>query len=145
VTTKWKIITAFIAVIAVFLLGFVPQFLAKRRVTAELEDVRARLSIAQEQMAIDEVRKLAGWTLLEASRQNYGTAREYSTQYFNKLRELADTSGSATLKNSVTELLKSRDSITSGLAQGTASVVSELQTLLSATYSLPEAGSTSSQ
>jgi len=139
VTTKWKIIVAFVAIITVFLLGFVPQFLGKRRVTAELEDVRAKLSIAQEQMAIDDVRKLAGWMLLEASRQNYGTAREYSTQYFNKLRELADTSEAAPLRSPASELLKSRDSITSGLAQGTSSVVSELQTLVMATYSLPDA------
>jgi hypothetical protein len=139
VTTKWKVIAAFGVLTAVFLAGFVPQFLEKRRVTAELQDVRTRLSTAQKQMAIDEVRNLAGLILLHASHQNYGTAREYSTQYFNKLRELADQSESATLKSSASELLQSRDSITSGLAQGTSSVVSELQVLLAATYSLPDA------
>jgi hypothetical protein len=139
VTTKWKVIAAFVVITAAFLAGFVPQFLEKRRVTAELQDVRTRLSTAQKQMAIDEVRNLAGLILLHASHHNYGTAREYSTQYFNKLRELADQSESATLKSSASELLQSRDSITSGLAQGTSSVVSELQVLLAATYSLPDA------
>jgi hypothetical protein len=35
VTTKWKIITAFVAIVAVLLLGFVPQFLEKRPLLGE--------------------------------------------------------------------------------------------------------------
>jgi hypothetical protein len=141
VRTKWTILAALILAITVFLLGFVPQFIEKRRLRTELEATRGRLSVAQQQMDIDEVRNLAGWILLETSRQNYGTAREHSTRYFNKLRELADKSESATLKTSVSELLQSRDSITSGLAQGSSSIIPELQTLLAATYNLPDAES----
>jgi hypothetical protein len=125
--------------VVVFLIGFLPPFLQKRRVQNDLEDVRARLALAQQQNAIDEIRTLAGRILLEASRQNYGTAREHSTVLFNKVRDLAEKSGNASLKASLLELLNSRDSVTSGLSQGNALVIPELQSLLGDTYDLPNA------
>ena len=106
---KWKIIVGAAVIVGIFLLGFVPQFLEKRRLQAQLDDTRLRLSTAERQIDIDEIRSLAGRMLLEASRQNYGTAGEFSTSYFNKVRELAEKSDDSSLKTSLLQLLNSRD------------------------------------
>jgi hypothetical protein len=128
-------------ILAVFLVGFVPQFLAKRRLQNELEDTRTQLSTAQLQIEIDRSRNLAGRMLLEASRQNYGTAGTHSTEFFNKLRQLANETRNPSLQTSLSELLEERDSVTSGLAQGNSSVIPELQSLLQRTYNIPDAES----
>jgi hypothetical protein len=139
VSAKSKSIAVGAAALAVFLVGFFPQFLEKRRLRTELAETQAWLSVAQRQTAIDELRRLAGRMLLEATRLNYGTAREHSTAYFNKLRELADKPDYASMNTSLRELLNSRDAITGGLAQANPSIISELQSLLERTYNLPDA------
>jgi hypothetical protein len=136
--TKSKVIAGLVVLLGVFLLGFVPQYTDKRRVQAELRTLQDRLSIAERKNEIDRIRQLAGQMLLEASRLNYGNSREYSTQYFDRLRKLAETSQDASLNASISDLLSSQDSIANDLAQGSASVVPKLQTLLERTNSLPD-------
>jgi hypothetical protein len=138
-TSQWKIIAGAGVILFVFLTGFVPQFMGRRRLNAELEDTRTRLSTAQLQIEIDELRSLAGRMLLEASHQNYGTAATHSTEYFNKVGELAGVTENVPLKTALSTLLARRDSINSGLAQGQPAIVPELQSLLQQTYDLPSA------
>lgn len=133
---KW--IAGLVVLLVVFLGGFVPQYLEKRRLQDELEETRTRLSAVQLQSEIDKARNLAGRMLLEASRQNYGTAGEHSTHLFNQLRDLADRTTDPALKSSVMGLMEARDAITSGLAQGSASIIPEIQTLLQRMYELPD-------
>ena len=138
---KWKIIAAVTLIVTVFLLGFVPQYLHKRNLGTELSETQFKLSSARQQIQIDEVRTLAARVLLQASRQNYGTARETATALFNKVRELAEESDNPSLKTSLLQILNLRDSITSGLTQATPSIIPELQSLLEGTFNLPDAGS----
>jgi hypothetical protein len=128
--------------LAVFLAGFVPQFVSRRQLQNELDDVRARLSTARLQIEVDHLRTLAGRMLLETWRQNYGVAAMHSTEYFNKVRELAGTAEARSLRPSLSALLDARDSITSGLAQGNPMIVAELQSLLQITYDLPNPDTT---
>ena len=136
---RWKVIASAAVVLAVFLAGFIPQFLDKRRLETELEDARTKLSTAQLQIEIDEIRSLAGRILLESSQQNYGTAATHSTEYFNKVRDLAGKTENASLKTALSALLDTRDSISSGLAQGKPTITAELQALLQRTYDVPDA------
>jgi hypothetical protein len=136
---KGKIITGLVVLLVVFLGGFIPQYLDKRRLQEELEQTRTQLSASQLQNDIDQARNLAGKMLLEASRQNYGTAAEHSTNLFNHLRELADKAQDASLKTSILSLMETRDSITSGLAQGSPSIIPEIQALMQRMYELPGA------
>ena len=142
VSTRWKIIGVSALILAVFLVGFVPQFVSKRRLQNELEDIRDMLSTARFQIDIDQLRTLAGRMLLETSRQNYGIAATHSTEYFNKARELAGRADDQSLKLALWALLDARDSITSGLAQGNSAIIPELQSLLQRTYDLPNADTT---
>ena len=138
-SAKFKIISSGVVMLAMFLVGFVPQFVDKRRLQTELEDARTRLSAAQVQIEIDGIRSLAGELLLRASQQNYGIAATRSTELFNKVGALARETNDESLKPSLSALLSARDSITSGLAQGNPSIVPELQALLERTYNIPDA------
>ncbi|HEX4998551.1 MAG TPA: hypothetical protein VFY29_10000 [Terriglobia bacterium] len=129
---KSKLAGGAIVVVAAFLAGFLPQYLESSRLRTELD-------VAQRQTAIDKTRVMAGRILLEASRQNYGSAQDASARYFNALRELAEKPENTEMKTSLLELLNARDSITSSLAQGDPAVVMELQTLMQRTYDLPDA------
>jgi hypothetical protein len=81
---------------------------------------------------------LAGRVLLEASRQNYGIAAGYSTDYFDRVRDLRDRTENPQIKTALADLVNQRDSITGGLALANASVISALQMLVEQTYNLPD-------
>ena len=119
-TTKQKTVAGFTIVVLVFLLGFVPQYLEKRQIQSEL-----RTSI--EKLKMSELRDLAAMMLLEALRQNYGLARDYSSQYFDKLRETSEQAENSTLKTQLQELLDSRDTVTAALSKADPASASQLQ------------------
>src|SRR5437667_7734081 len=119
-TTKQKTAAGFTIVVLVFLLGFVPQYLEKRQIQSEL-------AISTEQLKMSELRDLAAMMLLEALRQNYGLARDYSSQYFDKLRETSEQAENSTLKTQLQELLDSRDTVTAALSKADPASASQLQ------------------
>jgi hypothetical protein len=130
---------ALLIAIVAFLVGFVPQFLENRRLRSEIETNQAGVNQLRTQAEVEAIRNLAGKTLLQTLRQNYGNAAELSTQYFNKVQELMRKTENPALQSSLSELMKMRDSITSGLAQGNPTTLSELQALLQRSYELPDA------
>jgi len=137
VTATAKLIVGAILIVAIFLAGFVPQFMEKRRLQTELEDVRRDLNSAQLQIELDRTRNLAGRILLAASHQNYGIATTHAAEFFNRLQEMQGRTQNEPLKASLSTLLSTRDSITSGLAQGNPLIIPELQSLLERAYDLP--------
>jgi hypothetical protein len=138
-TNTSKVALVLLVAIAAFLFGYVPQFLENRRLQTEIEANQANITRLQTQTKVDEIRSLAGKALLQAMRQNYGTAAELSTQYFNNVQDLRAKTDNTALQSSLSELLKLRDPITSGLAQANPAIVSELQSLLQRSYELPGA------
>lgn len=108
-TRMQKIATALTVLALAFLLGFVPQYLQKRQAQREL-------AVSIEKLKLSELRDLAGLMLLESLRQNYGDARDYSSQYFDKLREISEGVNNPTLKMSLQKLLNDRDRVTAALS-----------------------------
>ena len=131
-TAKQKTVTGLVTLVLVFLLGFVPQYLEKRRIQGEL-------AISIEKLKMSELRDLAGMMLLEGLRQNYGIARDYSSQYFEKLRETSEQEENSTLKTSLQELLRSRDTVTASLSKADPASVSQLQTIFAKTQAATKA------
>ena len=125
-TAKHKVVTGLVIVVLSFLLGFVPQYLEKRQIQSEL-------AISTERLQMSELRDLAGMMLLEGLRQNYGTARDYSSQYFEKLRQASEQVENSTLKTSLQELLASRDAVTAALSTADPASASQLQTIFANT------------
>jgi len=134
-----KLILAVVAGIAVFLIGFIPQYRENYRLKTEYEKTQNRVVQLERQMKIENLRDLAGRILLQASQLNYGIASDLSARYFNAVAELAGDAADERLKSSLLELLKVRDAVTGALAQGSAGVMPDLQSLAQRTYDLPDA------
>ena len=131
-TAMRKTVTGLVILVMVFLLGFVPQYLQKRQIQAEL-------ATSAEKLKVSELRDLAGMMMLEALRQNYGVARDYSSQYFEKLRETSEQVENATLKASLQELLSSRDAVTASLSKADPTSASQLQAIFAKTQAATKA------
>ena len=131
-TTKQKTVTGLIILVLVFLLGFVPQYLEKRQMQREL-------NISIEKLKLSELRDLAGLMLLEGLRQNYGVARDYSSQYFDKLRETSEAVNNSTLKRSLQVLLNNRDTVMAALSKADPASASQLQAIFAETQAATKA------
>ena len=116
---KNKTIVAAIALIAVFLVGFVPQYTKANRLQNELRQSRQEAAGA-------ELRDLIGFAYVQASQKNYGLAGETSSRFFNRVREVANQTQDPNRRKALEELLAFRDSVTAELAKGDAAVMGDL-------------------
>jgi hypothetical protein len=121
-TSKTKALIGIFTVAVVFLLGYIPASSQSRRLQRDLMTTQNRIADLEHQAVLAEARRLASLMLLETLRRNYGVASEYSSEYFNKVAELG-----------LTDLLDSRDAVTTALAQADPSSLSTVQTLLERT------------
>jgi len=135
-TTKTKVLLILLLIVAVFLLGFVPQFLETRKARNDLTASNARTTELENQLKLAELRDLSGLMLLETLRRNYGSASEHASRYFDKVREIA-ASETPQGKSKVGELLSNRESVTTALAQvDNPASVSTIQMVFERTYEL---------
>lgn len=122
-----------VLVAAAFLAGFVPSYIGKNGVEAELREARRQNSMAQ-------LRDLAGLTYLQASQKNYGLAAGTSARFFQSTRQVADQTTDPAGKSALEGLLASRDKTTSELAKGDPAVLSDLEALFIKTRQATGAG-----
>jgi len=117
-----KIIIAAIAAVAVFLVGFVPQYMKANRLENELRQSRQANTGAQ-------LRDLIGLAYVQANEKNFGLAAETSSRFFGRVREVANQAEDATSRKALEDLLVPRDKVTAELAKGDAAVMGDLQDL----------------
>jgi hypothetical protein len=115
-----KLLIGLLVVIAVFLVGFLPQYLELRSVRAELVTVKQANSLA-------EIRDLAGYLMLETSQKNYGIASGYATRFFERARQVHDESTDPEIRQTLEDVLAARDQVTGALAQGDPAVLAAVQ------------------
>lgn len=108
--------------LAVFLIGFVPEYVRANRLSGRVEELSRDRSTC-------ELRDLAGRLFLETSMKNYGTALQYASRFFDRARVMAGAAESPQLRQALQEALSRRDAITAGLARGDASVYGPVQDL----------------
>jgi hypothetical protein len=117
-----KAILIAVAIVGVFLLGFIPQYMKANRLDSELRQ-------SQEAYAGADLRDLSALAYLQANQKNYGLAAETSGRFFNRVREVANTTQDASRRKALEDLLVPRDRITAALAKGDAGVIGDLQEL----------------
>lgn len=105
--------------IAVFALGYIPSCVSARGA----EERSTRL---QRNLRLLDLQGRLGMASYEANRNNYASAAQQSTEFFNGLRETIDNTGEATLKQSLEKLSARRDEITTNLAQADPAVKEKL-------------------
>ena len=128
---KNKVLVVAAALIAVFLLGFVPQAMKASRLDSELKQSRDALAGAG-------LRDLAGLAYVEANQKNFGLAAVTAGQYFNRVREVSNQVQDATRRKALEDLLAPRDRITASLAKGDTAVIGDLQDLFLKTRTATE-------
>src|SRR4051794_15364472 len=119
---KSKVIVAAVAVLAVFLLGFIPQYVKANRLENELRQSRQENAGAQ-------LRDLIGLAYFQASQKNFGLAAESSSRFFGRAREAEAQPQDATTRKVLEDLLASQGKVTAALAKGDTAVMADLQEL----------------
>ena len=119
---KNKIIVAAIALVAVFLVGFVPQYVKANRLENELRQSRQENAGAQ-------LRDLIGLAYVQANQKNFGLAAETTSRFFSRVREIANQTPDASSRKALEDLLTLRDRVTAELAKGDAAAMGDLQEL----------------
>jgi hypothetical protein len=117
-----------------FLVGFVPEYLKNRELRNSLESPQKTIDALRLEVQMGEVRDLAGLMLLELSRQNYGLARDYSAEYYNRIKDAVDAVQDEGTKRSLEELANTRDSLTTSLAAANPTSLTAAQPIVSKTF-----------
>lgn len=128
-TRKWIIIGG-VALIAVFLAGFIPQFRNASGLKDELGLRDQRIEQLQRQATFSRARDLASLLYLELTRKNYGVAEQHATAFFNHVRTMIGNSAFAPVKKSLDEILGQRDAIVASIARSDPAVESQVRDTL---------------
>jgi hypothetical protein len=105
--------------IAVFFLGYIPSCISAR--TAQ--ELSARM---EQKLRLAEMLSRLGMASYEANRNNYASATQMSTEFFNSLKQMTDTTKDEALKQKLQSLSVRRDEITTNLAQADPAVKEKL-------------------
>jgi hypothetical protein len=127
---KAKFFGGLLLVVVGFVVGMLAQYSTNRQLERDLLSTRQQLATYQGSSQLWQLRDSAALLALEAARSNYGTAGEYSTRFFDQVRDLASHTSDANLKSGLQEILNTRDKITAGIAKQDPAVVSEIETLV---------------
>jgi hypothetical protein len=107
------------ALVAVFLLGYVPSCRSAR----SAESQRAQ---SEHQLNLARLHGQIGMMSFEANRNNYSKAAAYSTDFFNHLKNTINDTSDAALKEKLQAIAARRDEITANLAQAEPAVKEKL-------------------
>jgi hypothetical protein len=123
---KNKIVWAAVALIAVFLVGFIPSYVKANRLENELRQSR-------QDEAGSELRDLIALAYVQTNQKNYGLALDTSGRFFNRVREVASQTPDASRRKALEDLMTLRDKVTAQLAKGDPAVTGDLLELFNKT------------
>ena len=133
--TLWLIL-----LIGGFVLGFVPEYFKNRDLRAELQNPQQTIDALKLQVQLSDLRDAASLMLLELSRQNYGLARDYSGQFYSKLKDAIDAVQDPALKKSLQDLATTRESFTAELATASVAALASSQPIILKTFEVTRSG-----
>jgi hypothetical protein len=133
-TRGTKLIAAVVVLAVVFLLGFLPQYGKARALRNEAGASQAQIVSLQGKLKLAELRDLMGLIYLETNQKNYGVARQHSTQFFTKARQLTAETSDPTLTAMLQEILQHRDHVTAGLSEGQPAIQTNIEEVLRKLY-----------
>jgi hypothetical protein len=119
---KNKIIVAAIALVTVFLVGFVPQYVKANRLENELRQ-------SWQENRGSQLRDLIGLAYVQANQKNFGLGAETTSRFFSRVREMANQTPDASSRKALEDLWALRDRATAELAKGDAAAMGDLQEL----------------
>lgn len=105
-----------------FLGGYIPQYQQANALRDDLRVAQEQIRALEWQIKLAEFRDLAGMVYLTTNQQNYGNARQHSTQFFDRASELSREASDPGLRNFLESTAQQRDAVTAGLARGEGSI-----------------------
>ena len=105
--------------IAVFALGYIPSCVSAGNAKEQNTRLERRLKLV-------DLHNRLGMTGYEANRNNYANAAQMSSDFFNGLKEMIDTTEDQPLKQKLQPISTRRDEITTNLAQADPGVKEKL-------------------
>lgn len=126
-----KIVVWVIVFVVGFLAGFFPQYFKSHQLQRKVFALNSDLDACRSAEQLSQLRATATLMYLEATQRNYGTSGDYAGRFFDQAQRLASSTQDEALRSLLREILGTRDQITADLAKGDASVVSEMQTVVS--------------
>ena len=116
-----------VVLIAVFLLGYLPATMNSQRAQVQRSDLEYKLRLA-------ELRSQLGMSSYEANRNNFANAAQFSSEFFDGLRNIVDATRDETLKQKLQAVLSRRDEITTNLAEANPVVKEKLSQMYADLY-----------
>src|SRR6266446_4022496 len=116
------------------LLGFIPEYFKNRDLQAQLQNPQKTIDALKLQLQMSELRDAASMMLLELSRQNFGFARDYSNQFYSKLKDVTDAVQDPGLKKSLEDLAATRENLTAQLATANTGALAISQPIVLKTF-----------
>jgi len=98
-----------------FLVGAAPLAYLYWQVNQKAETAESRVLDLEERLRLAELRTQLGTIIFEAQNQNFGRARDLSTEFFNDLSQAASTTQDAALRQQLEAILQRRDEFTADL------------------------------
>lgn len=105
---------------AVFLAGFLPQYIKSRGLDSEAQALKSKLELA-------ELRSSAGRLLLQVTQNNFGIASQEASRFFGEVRRIASETSDPSLKQTLEDIASRRDAVTAGLAKADPAVRQQVQ------------------
>ena len=116
-----KTLIVLVAVAVAFAAGYIPQYLSNQQLASQLgqseEEMQGRIVELEGRNRLLALHSQLGMLLLEVENQNYGTARERSTNWFDQLRDAAAGSTDASTNQALNAIMNQRDTLTSLLTE----------------------------
>ncbi len=120
------------------LLGLIPMYLENQQIKrtyradrssleAEAQHAQAELSEVQEKYRVAVLRDQLGSLILELEKDNFGSARLQSTNFFNRVRDTLPEMENADVRQTLRKLLSQRDEVTAALVSNDDRVASQLR------------------
>ncbi len=128
---RHKLVLWFVLLIAGFLAGLILQYTRVQRAQQGLSASTKQLGDCQSGEQLSQLRDTATMMYLEAVQKNYGSAGEYSREFFDQAQRIVSSTEDPALRNLLRNTLATRDQITADLAKGDTAALSEIQPALS--------------
>lgn len=98
-------------VVIAFLLGFVPELLAKRRADRNLAASRQELAVTRQELGLNRLQGRLGAAVAESLRGNYERARQLMAGYFSGLQDALPAVRDPKRRQAFAGILGQRDEI----------------------------------
>jgi hypothetical protein len=124
--------------IMAFLIGYVPSAISSRTTQQQNAELERKLKVT-------ELGSQLAMASYEAGRNNYANAIQFSSRFFDGLREIISETRDQALKQKLQAMLGRRDEITANMAQVDQSVKEKLAQMYAEYFEATQAGKASGQ